>query len=219
MAEGRLQPPFHSVKFDFRPRVFDEAEEVVAVGTPVRSVLPQMPMRAMPVEVEPCEQERDIKWWPVRNAAYGNVLSTDIMARPQPFILPALGTHGELDARTQRSILHFNYILCRIYSEKLLPVLYNCTGTMNSIHGRTGPIYVNPKQYHCILRRRIQRAKLLRSNHGILTRKKYLHESRHKHATKRLRNAHGRFISKVKTEEGVTDISTSSEPSVSTSSA
>lgn len=76
MAEGRLQPPFHGVKFDFRPSVFNEAEEVVAVGTPVRSVLPQMPMTAMPVEVEQYEQERDIKWWPISKAAYGNMLST-----------------------------------------------------------------------------------------------------------------------------------------------
>lgn len=219
MAEGRLQPPFNSVEFKVRPSLFKESEEVVAVGTPVRGAVHQMPLMTTPVEVEPCGQERDIKWWPVSNAAYGSVLSTDTMAKPQPFILPAMGTQGELDAHTQRAILHFNYVLCRFYSEKLLPIFYNCTGLPNSIHRRAGPIYVNPKQYHCILRRRIQRAKLLRSNQGILIRKKYLHESRHKHATKRLRNAHGRFISKVKTEEGVTDTSTASEPSVSASSA
>lgn len=52
-----------------------DAEETIAVGTPYRQY-PRVPMISQESDIERIDVDHGEKWWPIKNAAYGSIVST-----------------------------------------------------------------------------------------------------------------------------------------------
>lgn len=62
------------------------------------------------------------------------------------------------------------------------------------INGSNDAMFINPKQIYWIKKRKVRREML--DSMMVMQKSNYLHESRHRHAMKRLRAPTGRFLTK-----------------------
>nr|XP_027065444.1 nuclear transcription factor Y subunit A-3-like isoform X2 [Coffea arabica] len=149
---------------------------------------------------------------PVQNESFGK----HVEEQPKPAFFPS-----NLESSANPSQIEFLQSAAQIpciYSDPYFSSLYSAYGPQAMIQpqmmgiaparvplppdlAQDGPIYVNAKQYHGILRRRQVRAKLEAQNKMVKGRKPYLHESRHQHAMNRVRGSGGRFLSTKKQQQ------------------
>ncbi|XP_059633185.1 nuclear transcription factor Y subunit A-3-like isoform X2 [Cornus florida] len=128
-----------------------------------------------------------------------------LMANPDLVINPS-----QVDIRHTMSCIPHNYAdpcftgLYTAYGPQAIPQMVGIAPARVPLPpelSEDGPIYVNAKQYHGILRRRQTRARLEAQNKLVKNRKPYLHESRHLHALNRVRGSGGRFLSTKKLQQ------------------
>ncbi|OWZ24308.1 CCAAT-binding transcription factor [Phytophthora megakarya] len=87
----------------------------------------------------------------------------------------------------------------QLYSNQMMmmPQFLGAAAPAVSDTSEEEPVYVNVKQYHRIVVRRQQLAKLEAELGNSRQRKAYLHHSRHKHASRRPRGPGGRFLTRA----------------------
>ena len=110
--------------------------------------------------------------------------------------MPADSSSEDMEFRGQRDSKYsgqYQSIYMPDMSQSFVP------GSQYSTDNRSNTALINPKQIYWIRRRQLRRELL--DSVMVQQDKNYMHESRHRHAMKRLRAPSGRFLTKEETAE------------------
>jgi hypothetical protein len=127
-----------------------------------------------------------------------------------PFIHPANGTRmteiypSVMNISNNMAIPRGNSIPPNAfiaYKNPSINLLPNVNISLQNLTENRAPIFVNPKQYLRILKRRSSRVNFGVENRIIKNDKSYVHESRHQHAMRRPRGPGGRFLTKAEIQD------------------